>query len=250
MRLLAEGPRRAIVRLLLALALSVSVPISAVAEAFGDFMSASKQALDHNRSADFYLRTGNTGVALFELQAMAVIWTEVRTKFDKKPPDPFAEDPQWQATLLAISDEIEAATVQSRDGDAKAARKTVQHIQQIFSRLRERNGIAIYADCVAELNSAMESIWRFRHEPPDFAVASEVDGFKAQLAVVDYLVRKCRDRAPEAYRDDEMFNRLFGQSLEAIGRFDDALRDGNRRLLIDTLRELRSFDRMIFLRYG
>ena len=241
---------RFIVRLCFVLALGMAAPTGAAAGKFSDFMAASKQALDHNRSADFYLRTGNIGVAVFELQAMADIWTQARARFDENPPEPFAEDPEWQASLASISDGITAAAAQSREGDAKTARETVQRIRTMFSELRRRNGITVYADCVAELNAAIDSIWRFRRAPPDLTVAAEVDTFKAHVAVIDYLVRKCRDRAPQTYRDDEMFDRLFSQSLEAIGRFDGALRDRNSRLLIDTLRELRSFDRMIFLRYG
>lgn len=223
---------------------------SGVAGEFKDFMAASKQALDHNRSADFYLRTGNFGIAVFELQAMAETWGAARKRFEKSPPDPFAEDPKWSDAVTDISKGIELALAQSQGGETEKARDTVRSLRRLFSHLRQRNQVTTFADCIEELNAATAKIWRFRRAPPEFDSPDQIDEFKAEVAVVAYLFRKCRDRAPKTYRADEMFERLFSESLAAIGRFDPALQNKNRRLLIDTLRELRSFDRMIFLRYG
>lgn len=222
----------------------------AAASAFNDLLAAAKQAFDHNRSADFYLRTGNYGVAAVELEAMQSIWESIRKQFATTPPDPFANDPAWSNALTAIADQTAEALALSRNGKTRSARTLLGRSREVFATLRQRNRIVIFADCVAELNGAMAALWHYRRNPPDFTSIEQVDAVKARAAVLDYMLRKCRDRALKPYREDDMFQRLFRESLEAMGRLAKALATKNRRLLIDTLRELRSFDRMIFLRYG
>ncbi len=64
------------------------------------------------------------------------------------------------------------------------------------------------------------------------------------------MFRRCHARAPAAAAESAEFNRLFDSAQDTLGRLRRALNEGNGARLINTLRELRSLDRMLFLRFG
>jgi hypothetical protein len=238
-------------RHLAAIWLTVALGWSAAAASdLAAFNAAVADAYGHYRGAVFYLRTGNAGVAAVELAQMAAKWRALLDRFATAPPDAFAADAAWRATLDGIAQALAEATAAAEHGDAEAATRALAPIRPALGALRRRNDVAVFSDCVDELGAAMAPLWPYRHEPPDFASDAVLDRLKARIGVVEYLFRRCRDRAPAAYRDDDDFNRLIDGSLESLERLWAALARQDRQALINALRELRSFDGMLFLRYG
>ncbi len=224
--------------------------VPAQAGGLREFNDAVSLAYAHQRGAVFYLRTGNSGLAAFELEAMRHKWRRVVERFADDPPDAFAEDGSWKATLGRVARRLEAALAAANAGDVETAREELRDMRVALAELRRRNNVTTFADCVDEMNAAMDRLWRYRSRLPNFDEAREVDGLKAAVAVVTYLYRRCRARAPARYRDDPEFNRLFDGSIAALARLWPAIAGRNRQALVNLLREIRSFDRMIFLRYG
>ncbi len=236
-------PAAAIITLLLA-----AVPVAAADLA--DFNAAVARADGHYRGAFFYFHTDNPGIAAVELAEMTAVWTGLTKRFRDAPPDAFADDPQWRAVLDDITVRLTQGRAAAEAGDTEAARTALGPIRQQLADLRQRNNIRVFSDDVDDLNAAMQALWPYRTSPPDFASAAAMNQAKAQIAVVEYLLRRCRDRAPDSIRHSEEFDRLIGGSLEGMERLRQAISEADRELFAYTVRELRSFNRMIYLRFG
>ena len=177
-------------------------------------------------------------------------WVKVVSKFADDPPDGYAADSRWKTTLQAIGREIDTGLAESNDGKINPARETLKRIHKTLATLRRRNNIRNHSDCVDDMNKAMASLYKYRHNPPDFGSANSIAGFRAQVASVTAMYRKCQDEAPDSYRQHPEFSRMFGGAIESLSRIDKAIATKNREAIINILREVNSFDRMIYLRFG
>jgi len=214
------------------------------------FDAITYRAYAHHRSARFYLRTKNAGLAAFELQAMTEQWEKVRKQFTDDPPDIYANDGEWKPTLKEIAGDIATALKASNEGQIAPARDALRRVHRTLANLRRRNNIRTYTDCVDEMNVAMSTLYKFRRQPPDFGSETEMKHFESQVSAVTALYRQCRDEAPDSHRKHPEFNRMFDGAIESLGRIDLAVKAKNLEAIINILREVNSFDRMIFLRFG
>lgn len=222
----------------------------AQANDLSDFNLAVSAAYAPYRGAVSYLRTGNAGLAALELEAAAENWRKLEARFAKTPPDAFADDPAWQATLKGISERLDQGLVAMDAGDMETATKLLSPVRGQLGELRRRNNIVVFSDRVDEMTHAMERLWRFRHKPPDFAVAEELQELRSSAAVLGYLFRRCSQEAPAELRENTSFLRLSEGAALAVDRLWRAIDERDQRLLINTLRELRSFERLMFLQFG
>ena len=86
----------------LAILLLMAFPSSSSAAAVDEFHTALTEADRDYRSASFYLRTGNPGLALLEIQALSDKWQVLSETFRDQPPDAYANDRAWASTLGQI----------------------------------------------------------------------------------------------------------------------------------------------------
>ena len=77
----------------------MAFPSSANAFVIDQFHAALTEADQDYRSASFYLRTGNPGVALLELQALSDKWQTLSKTFSDQPPGPYAKTRHGQRRL-------------------------------------------------------------------------------------------------------------------------------------------------------
>lgn len=222
----------------------------ASASDFGKFHGYLAQAYPHYREALFYLRTGNAGVAQFELEQWNSKWTSITELFSKAPPDVYSDDPTWYLTLSKIQQTSEQGLSLAQAGDLKSAQQTLIQIRGLLSELRRSNHVIIFSDHVDAANQAFEHLFEFRHHPPAFNNADQLDAFRHAVSVATHAYRQVNDHAPGAYATDAEFQRLMKQSLYSLSRLWIAIREENQLNLINILREMRSSDRMLFLRFG
>jgi hypothetical protein len=207
-------------------------------------------AYQHHRAAVSYLRTGNAALAALELEAAARKWHGVTERFAANPPDAFADDPAWTATLNGIGQRIDQALASTDTNDLTGARDALAPVRSELAALRRRNGIVVFSDHVDEVMAAMDRLWRFRHEPPDFGDAGTLRALRSGAAVLEYLVRRCREEAPASLRGDPIFVRFLDGAVESLERLWQSVDGGDERLLMTTLGELRAFERLFYLRFG
>jgi hypothetical protein len=236
----------------------VAVVVSAIAFAgvnvrageLRDFNVAVADAYAHFRAAIFYLRTENVALAAIEIQGMDEKWARLVDRYRDRPPDAFADDPEWRSVLARIAGRIADGRAAAEASDGKAARDSLSPIRGELGELRGRNNVTVFSDCVDELDAAVRALWVYRKSPPDFAAAQAVEEVTARAAIADYLLARCRDRAPTDYRENAEFQRLMESALEAARKLRRAIEGKDRGYLIRSLRELYSYNRMIFLRFG
>ncbi len=232
-------------------ALALSGPAATVvASDLADYNTAAAAAYGHYRAAASYLRTGNISIAALELEAAQEKWRGVEARFAASPPDAFADDPDWAATLTGIGKRLEDALAATDAGDLKAAGQALAPIRGELGDLRARNNVVVFSDRVDALTAAMDRLWRFRHQPPDLDSAATLRELRSGTAVLEYLLRHCREAAPAGLRDNGDFLRFLDSGLEGVERLWQAIETKDRELLINTLRELRSFERLLYLRFG
>ncbi|MEM9440167.1 MAG: hypothetical protein AAGA73_06955 [Pseudomonadota bacterium] len=202
------------------------------------------------RSAMFYLRTGNTDVAYLDLDTSITSWQSVVERFGKSPPVAFADDTRFHETLVSVQTALESGRTLLDKNDQTSAVTMLTSVRAELAALRSRNGIRVYRDCIDEMNAAMDRLWTHRHEPPDFADPDDVNAVKRDAAITDYLYRRRYESASAEDQSDDAFKRMFEGSLLSLPLIFDALDQGNKAMLINLLRELRSFDHMIWLEFG
>ncbi|MDH3594080.1 MAG: hypothetical protein OEU09_06530 [Rhodospirillales bacterium] len=241
--------RKFLLAVLAALVLAGSAGAGRASE-LSDFNDATAEAYRHYRAAVSYLRTGNAALAAIELEAAAGRWRDVTGRFAANPPDAFAGDPAWGATLTGIGQSIGQALTSTDAGDLKRARETLAPVRGELGALRRRNGVIVFSDRVDEVTAAMDRLWRFRHERPDFGAAGTLRELTRGTAVLEHLLQRCQEEAPAALRNDPDFVRFLDSAAEGMERLWQAIEGRDEQLLINTLRELRSFERLFFLRFG
>lgn len=231
-------------------ALSAIRPAPAAASDLAAFNAAVAEASGGYRAGLFYLHTRNPGLASLELANAADAWQSIAKTFAGDPPAAFAHDPKFAATLTSVAEALAKGTEQADAGDTKAAQATLLPIRDELFELRRRNGVDVYADCVTELNRQMDVLYVYRHNPPDLNDPNVVKTLKAAGDAYTKILARCRKMAPASYTKADEFQRLYDGTAHSVSTLAPAADTGNPRTVINVLRELRSFDRMIFLRWG
>jgi hypothetical protein len=240
-------------RLLSALLLTSFIGLSAPsvkAAPVHDFHNAVADATEHYREAQFYLRTGNPMVASFGLQDLSDKWQAITKQFAKSPPGVYANDTKWEPSLSEISRHIQDGIKATDEGDLDGAKKRLAPIRQILSALRSRSGVFLFSDRVDRANAAMDAIWHFRHNPPDFADEKQVNDLRQKTTLMTYWYEQCRDTASDEVKKDPQFRRLVDRTLYSLGRMWVAISEKNQLSVINILREMRSSDKLLYLHFG
>lgn len=215
-----------------------------------DFLSDKQNAYRYYRSAWFYLRTGNLDLAALELGTFSQGWEEIRSRFAAVPPGPFADDPQWREDLADIASLAAAGMAALEAADPDAAKASLAAIPRIMADMRARNGVVTFSDAVEGLTRAMDSLWRYRHEMANFddpKIRTELSkGIERLRAAFDRL----RDDAPDEIAFDDRFLNLVSGSDAAVNRLEQAVAAQDQTTLVNALRELRSFERLLWLNFG
>ena len=213
-------------------------------------MEAVAAAYTHYRGAYSYLRTGNAALAALEIEQAQEKWRVVLSSFGKSPPDSFAADPLWHETLSGVAAALENALAKTDTGDLDAARQILAPVRQDLADLRRRNNVTTFSDRIDEISAAMEVLWQYRHAPPDFAAPDKARQLGSRAAVFAHMVNRAKAAAPLAVAESAEFQRLIAGALEGTDRIWLALERKNQALLVNTLRELRSFEQILFFKFG
>lgn len=226
-------------------------PLAAPAAGFSEVLDLLREAARAGRAASHYARTENPDLAAVELERAAAAWREIRKAVEAGAPEPFA-DPAFADEVAAFGDALEDATAALDGGDPASAHARLEEALARLATARRARGIAFWADCIVEMNAAMDRLWRWRGGDagaPDLGDPETRRRVLADQAVTLYLYRRCRESAPEAVRD-ESFRRLFDGAIDSLARIPAIVEAREAGRLVSVLRELRSYDRLLRFRYG
>ncbi len=223
---------------------------NATAGQLAEFNARIEQVNQPYKSALFYLRTGNAGVASLELAQAAQNWKALAEHYGDTPPDPFGDDPAWTETAGAIAAAFEKGAGLATEGDSKAAQAALSPVRDHLHKLRRRNGVRVLADCIYDLNAQMEVLYHYRHNPPDLKKLPERNAAKTASAIYAHILEGCRAMASKELRKDENFNSIFGSATASAAKLFDPIDAQDQTGFVNLLRELKSFDVIIFLRWG
>lgn len=214
------------------------------------FVRAVEEAYAPYRAAHFYLRTGNPFVAVLELESALTVWRDKVMPFAATLPDAFIEDAAFKATLDDIARRLADGHARAADGRAEAAVKVLDPIRPALAELRARNRISTYSDHVDRANAAMDALWEFRRNQPKLSDPAVRNALRRAAAFVEMAYEICRDEAPAAFRDDPEFRRLVDGTLESMAKMWPAIDAKDLTTVINILREVRSFDHILWMRFG
>lgn len=207
-------------------------------------------AYAHYREAVFYARTGNTPIAALALDEFIVKWSALVATYADSPPAAYAAETDWSGVLGDILERAESGLEALDTDDAEAARTAIDPIRGILGDLRRRNGVITYSDHVNALSAAMDVLARYRREVKDLGDAQAVAAVREQAAIVSTLFEKCRSAATPDIAGDPEFMRLVDGAAESMGKLLKSLQTGDILLYRIGIGELRSYERIMFLRFG
>lgn len=245
-------PNAVTVPFLLLLALLFAGPAWAQTEEdrLEGYFAAKQSAYRYYRSAWFYLRTGNVALSSLELSSFAEGWDEIRARFGDDPPGPFAEDPLWRESLDRIAELTAAGQAALEANDAEAAKAALADVPRIMADTRARSDVVTFSDSVEDVSDALDGLWRYRDGEIDFAEEATRADLGAGAARLRGAMGRLRDDAPDEVAFDDRFLRLVDNGDAAIDRLEQAIDAQDQADVVNALRELRSFERLLWLNFG
>ena len=215
-----------------------------------DFRTVQAVAYAHYREAVFYTRTGNTPVAGLALDEFVTKWAMLVQGYADSPPPEYATDAKFGDTLRDVLARAEEGLEALDADDPDTAGEAINPIRGIFAELRRRNGLVTWSDLVDELSAAMDILARYRREVKELDDAGTVAMVRDQAAIVAALFERCRKEATPEIADDPEFKRLISGAAESMGRLLESLNTKSMRLYRIGIGELRSYERIMYLRFG
>ena len=233
-----------------AICLLLAGPRSALSADAGSFDALVDQAQGGYRAALFYARTGNPALAGIELRQAQAVWDEILAKFGGSPPPGYAKDDRFAADLKAITARIAKGADLLDDEKAKEARSELDPVRDLIYGLRERSGRKGYSECVTDLNRHMGKLFKWRHDRPDFAKPGTADAVMAAALKYRDILRACRAMAPAHYQKADDFKRIYDGADASISSMPGAVERKDALGVVNILRELMSFDRILYFKLG
>ena len=220
------------------------------ADEVSSFNEAIEQVSQPYKSALFYLNTGNAGVAGLELATAQSAWNNAVEKYGKAPPKPLSEDAHWPKTVQAVTSALETGVKLAAEGKSKPARTALLPIRKHLHQMRQRNGLRVMADCVYDLNGFMDVLFYWRRNPADFNDPAVRD--KAVAASNNYInqLKLCRSEAPAKLEENPDFRSVMDGAARSAASLLKPIEAKQPDSFINVLRELKSFDVIIFVRWG
>src|SRR5690349_8504571 len=229
-----------LVSAVLGLAALLAAAPAAADKATDAFHAAVADAYRQYREAMHYHETGNAELGDMALEQFVADWKALTARYAGRPPPAYAKDAAFAETLAAIEAKA-ASALGSAPAEALLALKP---IRSELAALRKRNGQRVFSDCIDVMNAAMDRLWEYRQKPPD---ANQLSAFQAATRDTAARYRECREEAPPALRESVEFSRMMDGALASFARLEAAT---DAELIVSLLRELRSFDKLIWLRFG
>lgn len=204
----------------------------------------------HYRLAASYLRTGNADLGGLEVDNVYRAWIEFIKLVRVKTPDAFEDNPLFSPTLQQISYHTEKARGYVDGGNLTAAEQEMNSIRGALYKLRRASGLYLLPDCLLEASRALDALFVYQTAPPNWYEQAVGAAVQSRAAAYDYALRQCDQMASKDIKDDPEFRRLIDGATASLSLIPKAIHDRDSGLLHRVLIEVRSFDNLLFFRFG
>ncbi|MGI9483779.1 MAG: hypothetical protein ACR2OR_15625 [Hyphomicrobiales bacterium] len=233
-----------IIRFAIVLVVLVFAP-AAHAGAPDGYVAGFEKANAHLRAAASYLRTQNPDLAAIELEEFNAAWENLPAVSS------YARNEGLFSQIISAAATSGENALSSVDaGELEKARRELLTARASLYALHTGLGWEIFADCIWRANETGKALWPFRRPPPDLEDESVREEIKSASNAYLEALEACDAKAPSAIKIDPEFRRLIDGSVQSLqklpSRVDEKSTGGLFRLLI----ELRSFDRLLYFRFG
>ena len=235
--------------IVLGLAVSMGISGSQAGE-LNEFQGLIAKANSHYRISVNYLRTGNVDFAAIELEGMIANWKKLDINGRDEFPDPYEGDPDIRRTLQDIGGVAELALSYIDEGKPEQAHKLIKPIRSMLHNLRVRNGFYGLEDCLYDASRNFGRLYAYKDEEPDFALSGDGARLIGYAAITAERLKQCDGMAADKISKNEEFRRLIDGATSSLARVPEAVETEDNALLHRLLIELKSFDRLLFFRYG
>lgn len=243
------GAMRSLAAALLLIAASLLVTPVALAQSDDEFDAAMERAYSSFRSAYWYTRTGNFGVATMEMMSFAHAWEVLRRKYEAAPPEAYVGDERWAETLADVAAINDEALEQVGAGSGSDGQQTLTRLRQALADLRARNGVVTFSDFVNGYDAVIQRLSAYR----DWDKVLSDDDWRQMATLGDDAgdaIDALAGNAPERLAGDPDFLRTVQENRDALGRFREHLANRDDRGAKGSIRDLRSAYGLLFLKYG
>jgi hypothetical protein len=222
----------------------------AIAGDLSNFNEALGKVAAHNRVATNYLRTGNADLAAIEVDDMRSAWSKLTKQFEGKTPDAFAENALYNELLQNTAAKIDRTLSLIDSGDLPGAAKETVDFREKLSAMRRASGLYIFADCILDANKAMDDFFVYKNTLPQWGDKGVKADVQSKAAIYGYLLRRCDAMATPAVKADPEFRRLVDGAFNGLSFVPQSVSNEDSSQLYRVLIELRSFDNLLFFRFG
>ena len=162
-----------------------------------------------------YLRTGNVDLASIQIDRLRDAWHKLTTRFAGRRPDAFDGNPLYPKLFTAVDARLVGADMMLTSGRPKIARQSLIAIRDDLHVLRQKSGIAVLADCIADAGKAGAALMAYDKPGLDFGKPETSYAVAGKAAIYGHELARCDAMADDAVRKDAEFRRLIDGARHA-----------------------------------
>lgn len=226
----------------LALVLASSV---AFAGQFADFETGLRQTYASYRMALFATNSGDKEKTEKAVNQFDRNWGDMVSRYGSNPPPQYQDDPEWSATLIAVSGAIAKARGLAGDGQLAHAHEVLEHIRGAIGGLHERNGIETFSDRMNAYHAQMEQVI-------GLTMADDGAGQRLleQAAVLSYLLDDMLAAPPADAVGNAEYEELSAAVKASVAELKSAARGGDTTAIKAAKSGLKKPYSRLFLKFG
>lgn len=216
---------------------------------FKQFQQEVNKAYASYRMALFQTNKKNQKKSLESAVNFQQQWQAIIEKYLEAPPGVYANDPEWEDTLVVIGN-INGLGIQEilveRLSDAH---ETLEAIRDELGALRQRNQVSTFSDHVNNFHEAMESLLQLGLKPNDIDNKTLLT-LHEDLAVLEYLAKKMKENAPAEYLENEGFSQAMNGVFASLKNLRQALSEKNPDNILKAIKKLKPAYAKVFVKFG
>jgi hypothetical protein len=176
-------------------------------------------------------------------------WQNIIEKYLEAPPCVYANDPEWEDTLVVIGNINGMGIQEIMVERLNDAHETLEAIRDELGALRQRNQVSTFSDHVNNYHEAMESLLQLGLKPSDIDKKTLLT-LHEDLAVLEYLAEKMKENAPVEYLKNQDFNQAMNGVFGSLKNLRQALNEKKPENISKAIKKLKPAYAKVFVKFG